>query len=492
MNETNRPATRGSKLWTALKILNVRLRFILLMVVTGLIAANWDSITAHWERWTRPHPAATTAAAVEYYCPMHPSVVRGEPGNCPICGMPLSRRERGEAAALPEGVIARVQLTPYRMALAGVATSAVEYRVVDRVIRAAGTISADEGRVASISARVGGRIEKLVVDFTGQTVALGDALAEIYSPDLIATQQEYLTALRQPQARQAGLVDAARTRLRLWGVADDQIADLERRGEPPRTFTLRAPIGGVVTRKTVQAGQYVAEGTELYTVTDLARVWANAFVYENDLASVRVGQAVEVTSRALPDRRFAGRVAFIALTLDPETRTAQVRVDVPNPDQQLRPGMYVDMRIELASAASATGAPATVKYTCPMDPEIVSDQPGSCPICGMNLEKVETPAVGGGSLVVPESAVVDNGTQRVVYLEREPGVFDAVALELGPVAEGYYPVLSGLIAGDRVVTQGAFLVDAEVRLNPAAAGSYFGASGGPSAGPAPMPAGHRH
>lgn len=478
MNEINRPASRGSKLWTALKILNVRLRFILLMVVTGLIAANWDAITAHWERWTRPDAATVEAAAIEYYCPMHPSVIRDVPGSCPICGMPLSRREKGEAAALPAGVIARVQLTPHRMALAGVGTSEVGYREIDSAIRVAGTISADEGRVASISARFGGRIEKLLVDFTGAAVGKGDALAEIYSPDLIATQQEYLTALRQPKAREAGLVDAARTRLRLWGVGDDQIADLERRGESPRTFTLRAPIGGVVTRKDVQAGQYVEEGTELYAVTDLTHVWANAFVYENDLAGVRVGQPVEVTSRALPDRRYDGRVAFVAPTLDPETRTAQVRVDVPNPDRALRPGMYADVRIALTPAgAAAPAVAATASYTCPMDPEIVSDEPGKCPICGMNLEKVETPATGGGTLVVPESAVIDNGTQRVVYREGEPGVFDAIAVELGPAADGYYPVLAGLKSGDRVVTQGAFLIDAEVRLNPAAAGSYFGASG---------------
>lgn len=478
MNETNHAAPGGKKLWTALKILNVRVRFILLMVVTGLIAANWDSIVAHGERWLRPRPAAVAVATTEYYCPMHPSVVRDVPGACPICGMPLSQREKGEAAVLPEGVLARVQLSPYRISLAGVATHVVGYRALDRAIRVAGTISADERRVASISARFGGRIEKLRVDFTGATVARGEALAEIYSPDLIATQQEYLTALRHPQA---GMADAARTRLRLWGVDYDQLEELERRGEPARTFTLRAPIGGIVTGKGIQAGQYVAEGTELYTVTDLTRVWANAFVYETDLAGVRVGQAVEVTSPALPGRRFTGQVAFVAPALDAETRTAQVRADLPNPDFALRPGTYVDVRIRLEGPpATAHPGAATVSYACPMDPQVVSERPGSCPICGMFLERVETPA-GGEALVVPASAVVDNGVRRVVYREGEPGVFDAIAVELGPAAEGYYPVLAGLRAGDRVVTQGAFLVDAEVRLNPGAAGSYFGASGSPGA-----------
>jgi len=212
-------------------------------------------------------------------------------------------------------------------------------------------------------------------------------------------------------------------------------------------------------------------------VTDLTRVWGNAFVYENDLASVRVGQAAEVTSPALPGRRFAGRIAFVAPTLDAETRTARVRVDIPNPDLALRPGMYTDVSIVLeGGGASAGGVTGRVSYTCPMDPQVVEDHPGKCPICGMDLERTEAPT-DGGTLAVPESAVIDSGTRRVVYREAEPGVFDAIEVELGPAADGFYPVLGGLRAGERVVTQGAFLVDAEVRLNPAAAGSYFGASG---------------
>jgi Cu(I)/Ag(I) efflux system membrane fusion protein len=513
---TNASSHWRHNVWTFVKILNVRLRFILLMVVTGLIAAQWDSITAHWERWTRPKAATESADAIrtEYYCPMHPSVVRDEPGSCPICGMPLSRRIAGEKPVLPEGVLGRVQLSPYRMQLAGVATSEIGYRPLAREIRAAGTIEADERRIARIAARYGGRIEKLFVDYTGESVERGAPLAEIYSPELVSTQQEYLAAHRRlrelssgdragdqatalgPVADAQALVEAARTRLRLWGVDTEQIATLEREGRPSLRMTVSAPIGGTVTRKGVVAGEYIGEGTELYTITDLSQVWMSAYVQEDAIADVRMGQPIEIMGGGLADRMLEGRVSFIGPTLDSVTRTVRVRADIPNPDLTLRPGMYVDARILVGGAAGAvhgagdamadmpgmTGMSAAgAKYICTMCPEVVSDKPGDCPTCGMALVKVETPAAGG-MLVVPESAVVDTGSRKIVYVQREEGVFDATEVTLGRPSEGFYPVLSGLAPGDRVVTGGAFLVDAEMRLNPAAAGSYFGATGGPSAG----------
>jgi membrane fusion protein, copper/silver efflux system len=519
-DEATPPSHWRHNLWTFVKILNVRMRFILLMVVTGLVAAQWDSITAHWERWTRPKHATESADTIrtEYYCPMHPSVVRDEPGSCPICGMPLSRRIAGEKATLPEGVIGRVQLSPYRMQLAGVATSEIGYMPLTREIRAAGVIEPDERRVARIAARFGGRIEKLFVDYTGERVERGSPLAEIYSPDLVSTQQEYLAAFRRLRELSAGdqttalgpvadaqaLVDAARTRLRLWGIDNEQIATLEREGRPTLRMTIPAPIGGTVTRKSVVAGQYVAEGAELYTITDLSQVWMSAYVQEDAIADVRAGQSIMITGGGLADRMLEGRVSFIAPALDPATRTVRVRADVPNPDLALRPGMYVDATIVVAGktapagtdaamagmpgmpgmtgASSTPAAPATsAKYICTMCPEVVSDKPGDCPTCGMALVKVETPAAGG-VLAVPESAVIDTGSRKIVYLQREEGVFDAMEVALGRPSDGFYPVLSGLAPGDRVVTGGAFLVDAEMRLNPAAAGSYFGATGGPSAG----------
>ncbi len=492
--------------WMFFRILNVRLRFILLMVATGLVAAQWDNIVAHWERWTRPTHVAigATQQGVEFDCPMHPSVVRSEAGNCPICGMPLVKRARGERPALPEGVLGRVQLSPYRIQLGGIATSEVTFQPIGGSIRTVGTIDADERRTAHISARIAGRIEKLHVDFTGERVERGAPLVDLYSPELMTTQREYLLARNALDRAMAGGVataiasaqevfDATHQRLRFWGINDAQLAELEGEGQPNPRQTILAPLSGIVTQKNILAGQSVMEGDDLYTIADLSGVWMNASIFEADISRIKVGQEVTVTAGALPGRSFQGKIGFVAPTMDPATRTATVRVDISNPDLALKPGMYVDADITAAerSNVGATSQAARPYYTCPMHPQIVRDGPGDCPICGMHLIRVESKAAGV-SLALPESAVIDTGTRKVVYLEREPGTFDAVSVELGPRDGGFYTVLGGLSEGDRVVTQGAFLVDAENRLNPAAAGSYFGATGSPTKNGGDVPPSHAH
>ena len=445
------------KLGTFLRIAEIRLRFVLLMIVTGIVAAKWDAITARWDRWRHPTPAVEQAAAVEYYCPMHPEVVRSEPGNCPICGMPLSKRERTEAAALPPGVVGRVTLSPERIRLAGVATTEVGSTSLRSGLRVAGTVDVDERKVARVAARVAGRIETLLVDYTGARVVPGQALAEIYSPDLVATQQEYLLAVaaaakrgEAPPAHGAPknsgdpILAATRERLHLWGMEDDQIAALERAGTPSLRVALRAPLSGTVLEKAAVQGQYVEQGTVLYTVGDLSSVWVYAYVPEGDAPLVHVGSDVQISSDGLAGETLSGKIAFVAPVVDSDTRSLRVRIDVANPGLRLRPGMYVDASIDVG----------------------------------------EAPAHASRSLVIPESAVIDTGTRRVVYVEREAGVYEAVAVELGPLAQASYPVVSGLSAGDRIVTAGTFLVDAELRLHPGAAGSYFGAT--------PSPATHAH
>lgn len=503
------PARKRSRLVYALDIVLVRLRFIGLLIAVMLVAAYWDDVVAHVERWTHKESARGGAAAsdVEYFCPMHPHIVRGEPGTCPICGMPLSKRKKGVETGLPEGVLARVQLAPFRVAQGGIRTSPVEWRPLQREIETVGFVEVDERKTARISARFPGRVESLAVNFTGTTVQAGEALATIYSPEAFAAQESFLAAVRAlrdvesaaPRDERAVdrarlLTDAARSRLALWGLLPAQIEAIERAGKASPTIDVQSPLAGVVTKKSVVVGDYVQEGTALFDVVDLSSVWLKARVYEVDLGLVAVGQKVAATATAFPGECFEGTVAFLDPVLDPASRTAGLRADLPNPDGRLKPGMYVtaSIRIPMVSVEPFRSQPRPeappdakprVVYWCPMHPEVVRDEPGECAECGgMKLIRKEIPVGPGPSdvLAVPETAVVDTGKRKVVYVESDPGVFDAREVVLGPRVGAFYPVVSGLEAGMKVATAGSFLIDAETRLNPAAAGSYFGATGAPS------------
>jgi Cu(I)/Ag(I) efflux system membrane fusion protein len=299
--------------------------------------------------------------------------------------------------------------------------------------------------------------------------------------------------------------------------------------------TVRSPLSGTELEKRIVQGQYVMEGDDLYRIADLAAVWVRARVFAGDLDAVAAGREVLARVEGLPGESFPGTVSFVDPVVDPATRTVGVRMDVANPAGRLRPGMYATatIRIPVAdlepfrSRAAAEPAPAPAPapagpyWTCTLHPGVVATEAGRCPECSMDLVKgdlgpgqrvawwcphhpevtadsaggscarcggmqlvarvvTETPA--GSVLAVPELAVVDTGSRKVVYRESSPGVFDAVEVVLGARAGGWYPVLSGVAPGERVVAAGAFLVDAETRLNPAAAAAYFGASGAPSKG----------
>ena len=449
-----------------------RLRFIAILVVIGLIIMKWDTLTAYYDRWTRPaNPAAARGSDVEYFCPMHPAVVRDNPREkCPICFMPLSKRKKGtgKAEVLPAGVVSRVQLSPYRIVLAGIQTWPVDYQPLSKELSAVGFVEFNERGQKTVSARVAGRIDKLVANETGQMVDAGDELALLYSPDLLVTVQNLLDAKRTGNHE---LMDSARSRLELLGIDKDQIDEIIAAGKTEIQLKIRSPISGHIIKKYVREGQYVQEGTPLYDLADLSTVWIQAQVYEDDLAMLPIGYGkrsempepgdVQVTAktRAFPNEEFRGKLAFIYPHIDQDTRTVTVRFELDNPGHKLRPGSTASVALKVK----------------PKDLPIFSTVTGDVEQKKMLDE--------GRVLAVPEGSVIDTGSQKIVYREASPGVFEAIEVTIGPRMIGpggatFYPVLQGLKKGERVVTTGSFLVDAETRLNPAAGSVYFGGSGG--------------
>jgi Cu(I)/Ag(I) efflux system membrane fusion protein len=501
-----------------LRAVEVRLRFIGLFVGIGLLMAYWGTIENYWERWTRPDTAATAASGdTEYYCPMHPTVIRpglepnGAVPSCPICGMPLSLRKKGEVPELPEGVLTRVLLSPERVQLAGVKTVPVSYMPLEKEVRTVGYVQYDEARLSEIVTRVGGYLENLYVDKTFEQVDEGQPLAEIYSPDLYSSMQELLLAKKHSST---DLIASSRQRLKLLGVDDTEIDDALESEESAAKLVIRSPLTGQVIEKNVVQGASVEPGTVLFKIADLSTVWIEADVYERDLPFLQVGQEIEASVEGVPGKDFVGEIALIYPELNAESRTNRIRVLLENPELLLRPGMSATVfvrtpmsetepfKTQLAKVnekpdPSDDAALIAFQKICPVTGSklgsmgnpiklVVNDQPVfiCCSSCQKLLQenpdeylaKLAAPPADA-VLSVPEQAVIDTGSQKVVYVEREPGMFEGVEVKLGPRTGGYYPVISGLTAADKIAAAGSFLLDAETRLNPAAASAYFGASG---------------
>jgi multidrug efflux pump subunit AcrA (membrane-fusion protein) len=435
-----------------------RLRFIFILVAIGLVIARWDTLMAYYEKWTRPllGQDTTASADTEYWCPMHPTIVRDHPDKCPLCSMALAKRKKGERSegeALPPGVVRRVQVTPYKVVVAGIETAAIGYQSLTRDITAIGFVEFDERKLARISVRATGKslLERLFVNVTGQMVKKGEPLAEVYSRDLAVTVQNLLDARANGSASRERM---ARERLKLLGIDRQQIDEIVQTGKPITSLVIRAPISGHVIKKYQVEGEYVEEGTRLYDIADLSTVWIDAQVYEDELALLHEGLAVSATTKAFPSRQFQGKLAFVHPHLDASTRTLRVRFDIDNPRHDLRPGMWANVQLQVPATQMDLLAP--------------------------DADKDQKQAYRQGQvLAVPERAVIDTGSRKLVYRESEPDVFDGIEVELGPRCGDFYPVIRGLHAGDRVATAGSFLLDAETRLTAGASSTYFGASGGP-------------
>ena len=476
---------------------------VLTAFVAGIVVGrrNGDG-HGHHAMGHREKTAAGEQQAQVWTCSMHPRIQQPDPGKCPICAMDLipltgdsgddlGPRELKLSAAARE--LARIQVEPAARLL------------VHREVRMVGAVDYDETRLATISAWVGGRLDRLFVDYTGIAVKEGDHMVWMYSPDVLAAQEELIQARKAVAAiggapgslvrsTAEAMLAAARDKLRLWGLTPEQIEEIERRGSAADHIQINAPTGGIVIHKNAVEGDYVKTGTPIYRIADLSQVWIRLDAYESDLPWLRYGQEVTFAAEGQPGREFSGRIAFIDPLLTQRTRTVKIRLNVPNEDGALKPGMFVraTVRAQVTAAGKVVAPDLAGKWISPMHPEIVKDGPGNCDVCGMPLVKAEElgsvapSSAAEAPLVIPASAPLITGRRAVVYVQDpdDESRFAGREIVLGPRTEAHYVVDSGLEEGELVVVNGNFKIDSALQI--VAKPSMMTPAGGT------MGAGHHH
>ncbi len=424
---------------------------------------------------------------MHWTCSMHPQIKAANSGKCPICGMDLIPiYEEGDDDQA--GGEVSLKLGKRAQRLAEVASQVIEYRPLTKEIYTVGKVDYDETRLAYVSAWIGGRIDKLYADFTGTQVNKDEHLVLLYSPELMSAQEEYFLALKNVRQSSGGQFSsmakntllAAKEKLLLYGVTEKQLKEIKKRNKVQTHLTINAPISGTVIHKKALEGMYVKMGDPIYTIADLSNLWLYLDIYEYDLAWIKYGQMVGVTTEAYPGEKFSGRIVFIDPVLNERTRTIRVRVNISNKEGKLKPGMYANasIKVKVGAKGQVQMADLAGKYIGSMHPEIIRDKPGKCPICGMNLvpaggiiglmnpdrADIGIKSSSKGILAVPRSAVLDTGTRKLVYVEIKKGKYSPREIEVASLAGDYYPVVSGLKPGERVVISGNFLIDSQMQL----------------------------
>jgi Cu(I)/Ag(I) efflux system membrane fusion protein/cobalt-zinc-cadmium efflux system membrane fusion protein len=452
----------------------MRRTLIVLTIILAMAMGFWlyscSKKTANLNEATVEH--IEHAGMQLYHCPMHPTYTSDKPGECPICGMTLVPVEEEKLMAKkkvmyrstmnPNEVSDRpgkdsmgmemepfeleespavstvegrsiVKISPEKQQIIGVKTGIVEKRKLVKKINTVGRVDYVEPELKFVNTKFEGWVEKLYIDYTGQFVRKGTPLAEIYSPELVSTQQEYLLAYKTQKNKQKDnvtdiissnftIIDSARQRLKLWDITDDQIRKLEEKGEIKKTLTVHSPVNGFVIEKNVLQGQKIMPGENLYKIADISTVWIYGDVYEYEIPLIKHGQGVNITLSYFPGETFKGKVDYIYPYLNQETRTNRVRILAENPGFELKPGMYANLEL-------------MVDY--------------------------------GTKLVVPFSAVLDSGERKYVFVDIGDGYFEPREVKLGISTDDYYEVLEGLKEGERVVTSATFLIDSESSLKSA-------------------------
>jgi len=379
-----------------------------------------------------PHTA--NRRILYYVDPMHPAYKSDKPGIAPDCGMKLEPVYADDAAAAPGSGL--LNISPDQQRLIGVQYGQAELTTASNSFRAEGKVASDETRLVRIHPKIEGWIEQVFVDFTGALVEKDQKLLTIYSPEMLAAEQDYLLALQArkilrtsplPEAAENSdsLLRASRTRLELWDLSPAQLDELETSGKTIRAVTLYAPAGGFVTARNAFPSQKVSPDTQLYEISDLSRVWVLADVFESDAGNIRMGQTATISTPYQNGRKLAARVSYIQPQVDPTTRTLKVRLEAPNPGFQLKPDMFVDVEFQIATQRKLT---------------------------------------------VPSEAVLDAGLRKTVFVDHGDGHLEPRDVETGERTGDRIEILKGLQPGERIVTSGNFLIDSESQLKQALEG----------------------
>jgi Cu(I)/Ag(I) efflux system membrane fusion protein len=404
---------------------------------------------------------------------MHPQIRLPKPGKCPICAMDLVPVASSDIDSANVGP-ARYTMSETAKKLAEVETAKVTREQAKVVLRMEGMVYEDETRIAALTARVDGRLDEIYVNFTGTRVRKCDPMVKIWSPTLITSQVELFEATRSPETSKDVMV-GAEEKLIQQGLTKEQVERIKKEGKPILCVTLRAPISGIVMKRMAVLGQFVKEGTEMYTINDLSHVWVKMDAYESDLPWIRYGQDVKFTTPAVPGRQFKGKVLFIDPTLDARTRSVKIRVAAENPSYLLKPGMFVTA--ELEAEVDATGkvikSEWAGKYICPVHPsDSPSSEPGICPRSKLPLKPASAYGYAQNGkpqlpLVIPCTAPLITGKRSVVYVEvpgAEMPTYELREVVLGPRAGDKYVVYAGLKEGERVVVRGNFKIDSAMQI----------------------------